>query len=57
MRSVLMVAATAVISLVLLLGLRWLGIISQDAVAVGFCTGLGIAIAMALTNRKSGNTG
>jgi hypothetical protein len=43
--------------LVLLLGLRWLGIVSQDAVAVGFCTGLGIAIAMALTTRKKGNTG
>jgi len=57
MRSVLIVAATAAVSLVLLLGLRWLGIVSQDAVAVGFCTGLGIAIAMALTTRKKGNAG
>jgi hypothetical protein len=57
MRNLLVIVATAVVALVVLLGLNWFGLVSQDAVAVGFITGLVIAIIISLSNRKKGSTG
>jgi membrane associated rhomboid family serine protease len=57
MRNVLAVVAIAVIVLVLMIGLRWFELVSQDAAVVGFVTGIVIAVVMALTNRRRGSTG
>jgi uncharacterized membrane protein (DUF441 family) len=53
MRNILVIAAVAVAALVPLLALRWLGLLSQDAVVVGFVTGVAVAAVLMLGARKA----
>jgi hypothetical protein len=53
MRNLFAVVAVAVIALVLLGGLRWFDLISQDAMVIGFITGVVVAVMLTLRNSKS----
>jgi hypothetical protein len=52
-RNVLIIIAVAVAALVPLLVLRWLGLLSQEAVVVGFVTGVAVAVVLTLRARKA----
>jgi hypothetical protein len=53
MRSVLIIVAVAVAALVPLLALRWLDLLSQDAVVIGFVTGVAVAVVLTLRAKKA----
>jgi hypothetical protein len=53
MRNILIIIAVAVAALVPLLALRWFGLLSHDAVVVGFVTGLAVAVVMTIGARKA----
>jgi hypothetical protein len=52
MRTVLVVAAVAVIAGGVLFGLRWGGLLSHDAMVIGFATGFAVAVVMAIANKR-----
>jgi uncharacterized membrane protein (DUF441 family) len=53
MRNVLVIIAVAVAALVPLLALRWFDLLSQDAVVIGFVTGVVVAVVLTLRARKA----
>jgi hypothetical protein len=57
MRYLLSIVVGAAALLGVLLGLHWLGLISRDATAIGFVTGLVVGAALTFANRKKGSTG
>jgi hypothetical protein len=57
MRSLLAIVAGAAALLGVLFGLNWLGVISRDAAAIGFVTGLVVGAVLTFASRKKGSTG
>lgn len=53
MRNALVIVAVAVAALVPLLALRWFDLLSQDAVVVGFVTGVVVAVVLTVRARKA----
>jgi len=52
MRTVLVVAAVALIAGGVLFGLNWMGWVSHDAMVIGFVTGVVVALVGGIANRR-----
>jgi hypothetical protein len=57
MRNLIAVVAGALIAGVILFGLNWYGIVSQDAARIGLVVAIVVGIMMTLVNRRRGGTG
>jgi len=53
MRNVLVAVAAVVAAIAVLLGLRWLGLLSNEAVVVGVTTSVAVAAVLSLSARKA----
>jgi hypothetical protein len=52
MRNVLVLAATAAVILVALIGLRWFDLVTQGSAVFGFVTGVGGAVVIIVANAR-----
>jgi membrane associated rhomboid family serine protease len=57
MRNVIAIVVGVAALLGLMFGLNWLGVISRDAAAIGFVTGLVVGAVLTFASRKKGSTG
>jgi hypothetical protein len=53
MRDIVKAAVIAVAAVAALAGLRWAGVLSHEAMVIGFVTGITVAIAMGLVRKRS----
>ena len=53
MRNVVMAAIIVVVAGAALFGLRWVGLLSQEAVVVGFATGVAVAAVLSFARKRA----